>query len=318
MPAGGILDKERRPAVSRFKQQQLAAWQPILTPHSVIPCFFILGIIFVPIGAIILVASQTIQEQVIEYDNICGSNNVCSVNFTIQDSISTTVYFYYQLSGFYQNHRQYVKSRDDNQLQGNRINTVSELSDCSPLISVNGSNDIALAYFPCGLIANSQFNDTFILNQLAENGSFTFINWTKTGIAWQSDIDKKFGRPPTDQLGFDMPQNRDLFVDEDFIVWMRAAALPDFRKLYRYVNSLAAGTYYVNISNNYDVSSFGGRKSFVISTISWIGGKNDFLGYAYIVVGAACFLIGAIFLCKHWASPRKMADITYLNWNQPA
>jgi len=179
MPAGGILDKERRPAVSRFKQQQLAAWQPILTPHSVIPCFFILGIIFVPIGAIILVASQTIQEQVIEYDNICGSNNICSVNFTIQDSISTTVYFYYQLSGFYQNHRQYVKSRDDNQLQGNRINTVSELSDCSPLISVNGSNDIALAYFPCGLIANSQFNDTFILNQLAENGSFTFINWTK-------------------------------------------------------------------------------------------------------------------------------------------
>jgi len=276
-----------------------------------------LGIIFVPIGAVILVASQTIQEQVIEYDNICGSDNVCSVNFTIQDFISTPVYFYYELSGYYQNHRQYVKSRDDNQLQGNAINTVSQLSDCSPLISVNGSNNIADAYFPCGLIAKSLFNDTFTLNQLAENGSFTFINWTKTGIAWQSDIDKEFGKPPESQQGYGLPENRDLFVDEDFIVWMRAAALPDFRKLYRYVKNLSAGTYYVNISNNYDVSSFGGRKSFVISTISWIGGKNDFLGYAYIVVGAACFLIGAIFLCKHWASPRKMADITYLGWNQP-
>jgi len=315
MSSAEILHKERRPAVSRFKQQQLAAWQPILTPHSVIPCFFILGLVFVPIGAIILVASQTIQEQVIEYDDSCGSNNVCSVNFTIQNNISTPVYFYYQLSGFYQNHRQYVKSRDDVQLQGNAISSVSALSDCAPLISVNGSNNISLAYFPCGLIANSQFNDTFTLNQYA-NGSFTFINWTKTGIAWQSDIDKKFGRPPVDQQGYGLPQNRDLFVDEDFIVWMRAAALPNFRKLYRYVNSLNAGTYYVNISNNYDVSSFGGRKSFVISTISWIGGKNDFLGYAYIIVGAACFLIGAIFLCKHWASPRKMADITYLGWNQ--
>lgn len=65
---------------------------------------------------------------------------------------------YYGLSNFYQNHRRYVKSRDDNQLLGNLNNEPS--SDCAPFAytNVSGNNDKAKPIAPCGAIANSMFN----------------------------------------------------------------------------------------------------------------------------------------------------------------
>lgn len=51
--------------------------------------------------------------------------------------------------------------------------------------------------------------------------------------------------------------------------------------------------------SDYPVTVFGGRKYFIISTTSWAGGKNAFLGIAYIVVSGICILFGAIFLLIH-------------------
>ena len=42
--------KSRRPKASKFKQQALPAWQPILTAGTVLPAFFVIGVAFVPIG----------------------------------------------------------------------------------------------------------------------------------------------------------------------------------------------------------------------------------------------------------------------------
>ena len=54
-----------------------------------------------------------------------------------------------------QNHRRYVRSRDDLQLNGQLRETVS--SDCEPFAKFNKS-PIA----PCGAIANSLFNGKFL------------------------------------------------------------------------------------------------------------------------------------------------------------
>jgi hypothetical protein len=87
-----------------------------------------------------------------------------------------------------------------------------------------------------------------------------------------------------------------LFI-EHFIVWMRTAGLPSFRKLWGKINAdLPAGTYTINIANNYDVSSFEGQKSFVLSTTNALGGKNYFLAICYIVVGGLCIVFAFIFL----------------------
>lgn len=95
-------------------------------------------------------------------------------------------------------------------------------------------------------------------------------------------------------------------ADEQFQVWMRTAGLPTFRKLYakNSNNDLVPGTYTIRIVNNFPVTSFGGTKSIVISESSWLGGKNPFLGIAYLVVGLICIILGAAFLAKHLVSPR--------------
>ena len=41
-----------------------------------------------------------------------------NVQFTPQANMDGTVYLYYKLTDFYQNHRRYVKSRSDQQLRG--------------------------------------------------------------------------------------------------------------------------------------------------------------------------------------------------------
>lgn len=86
-------------------------------------------------------------------------------------------------------------------------------------------------------------------------------------------------------------------IIEHFIVWMRTAGLPNFRKLWGKIERpLEPGSYYVNITNKYDVASFDGKKSFVLSTTNALGGKNYFLAICYIVVGALCIVFAIIFL----------------------
>lgn len=62
------------------------------------------------------------------------------------------MYMYYGLTNFYQNHRRYVKSRDDNQLLGRLSPEPS--SDCAPFDVNEKKEPIA----PCGAIANSLFS----------------------------------------------------------------------------------------------------------------------------------------------------------------
>jgi hypothetical protein len=45
--------------------------------------------------------------------------------------------------------------------------------------------------------------------------------------------------------------------DEHFIVWMRTAGLPNFRKLWGSISGeLKKGSYFVSIKNNYEVEPF--------------------------------------------------------------
>ncbi|GAA5845838.1 hypothetical protein JCM11251_001818, partial [Rhodosporidiobolus azoricus] len=57
----------RRPANSALRQQRLRSWQPILTPATVLPTFFLIGIIFVPLGAVLYWGSTKVKEFTIDY-----------------------------------------------------------------------------------------------------------------------------------------------------------------------------------------------------------------------------------------------------------
>lgn len=56
--------RQRKPANTAFKQQRLKAWQPILTPKTVLPTFFILGLIFIPLGVGLYIVSNSVSANV--------------------------------------------------------------------------------------------------------------------------------------------------------------------------------------------------------------------------------------------------------------
>ena len=171
---------------------------------------------------------------------------MCRVQFNIPDTLKPPVLLYYQLSNFYQNHRRYVKSFDQDQLKGTARSQKSiNGSDCDPLKT---DPETGKPYYPCGLIANSLFNDTFhspvLLNTQGNSNAQSTYQMTDNGIAWSSDKDlygttqyKLDEVVPPPNWRETMPEYSDNFPfpklheDEAFQVWMRTAGLPTFSKL---------------------------------------------------------------------------------------
>lgn len=260
--------------------------------------------IFAPIGGLLLWASSTVQEIIIDYSQcnatapICPETSpipssavtsyfknktmesqqpewckdyttvrygngtgaidknttACHVQFQIPDRLEPPVLMYYQLTNFYQNHRRYVQSFDQEQLKGTyRDNSSIAGSQCDPLRQEvvgqdENGNDIKKPYYPCGLIANSIFNDTFLapvlLNPQGTNAANVTYNMTNNDIAWDADADL-YGKSPYNFSEVVPPPNwrerypvynetfqfPDLSQNEEFQVWMRTAGLPTFSKL---------------------------------------------------------------------------------------
>ncbi|WRT68000.1 uncharacterized protein IL334_004975 [Kwoniella shivajii] len=139
-------------------------------------------------------------------------------------------------------------SLDTTQLKGDyRSTSQIDDGDCKPITSSGGK-----PYYPCGLIANSVFNDG------AQNETYDF---TEKGIAWGGIAKNYVETPdypsPSDVLpppnwarrypnGYESFPN--LREDEHFQVWMRIAALPTFRKLWARNDNdvMTQGRYRVN------------------------------------------------------------------------
>jgi hypothetical protein len=308
--------QSKKPVDNDFQQQRLRAWQPLLTPGWVIVTFTVVGVLFMILGAICLSASKAVIE--VESDTYrdpvtTGTTDIITVDFPpIPADMAAPVYFYYKLTNFYQNHRRYVKSRSDPQLRGDDN---PDTTNCDPL-EKNGASP-ARTYYPCGLIANSMFNDQFYLTRRSAPG--IKLQYNNQGISWESDRKDKFKArapvPVETTVGYrNQPLPR--VDDEDFIVWMRTAGLPTFKKLKFIITEdlKKDDVISVQINSTFEVKSFGGSKAMVLSTANWLGGKNDFLGIAYLVVGAICLLLALAFGLKHKFSPRPLGDMKYFNW----
>lgn len=314
-----------------------------MTPRTVLPTLFVVGVIFIPLGVGFFFTSQQVNQILIDYTQCSiaatpgwSTTNVpsnvirwkydstlrqCDMEFELSTTFENKVFLYYRLTNFYQNHRRYVKSISSSQLRGDAV-PYSDLSNCEPLIG-NGS----LPYYPCGLIANSLFNDSIVVLNATNNQSLPF---SEQGIAWPADIDnfkvttytsEQVLPPPSWQWlnpTYNDTSLKSIASNEHLMVWLRTAALPTFLKLYSHYDAdMKPGTYRLSIIHNYDVLSYGGTKSIVLSTMSWLGGKNSFLGIAYMVVGTTSIALAILFFIKNIISPRKLGDPAYLSWNQP-
>ena len=290
---------------SKFKQQKLPGWRPVPTITSTTIIFLCFGVVFIVLGIIILVFSNKIEEISYRYDEECKDKTECKITLKVNNKMETNIMVYYQLDGFYQNHRRYVKSKSDDQLNGKDISyeAMKDSQDCDPVItnkdmgkdkSITGDNldadDVAI---PCGLIAKSYFNDNFKNWKYKDKfGELLDINVNEKDIAWKADKELKYKNIDPKRQWINM-------TDEHFIVWMRPAGLPNFRKLWGRITdkNLEPGTeVQVTIENKFDVSSFKGKKYLILSTVNAFGGKNSFLGISYIVLGAISIVLAIVFI----------------------
>ena len=333
----------------------------------------------------------------------CGINTtvnagkLCTISITVDADLAPPILVYYQIENFHQNHRSYQKSRDvyqvrtiqltllyhylmahcslsntlvanvqshtshkHLQLYGYTTQTSIQAGLCEPLNVLGG-----IRLNPCGLIANTFFNDIINLTGGTSSDGGVDLVMMEDGIAWQSDIDYMYRQPEgfnysecpgacdatccegdewsceeptvytdgkcyryfypddntTQYLYETYPQvisPIDGVLNEHFIVWMRVAVLPTFRKLYGWINQpIANGTVLTfEIINNWEVASFQGRKSLVLTTVNTFGGKNQWMPVYYYGVGIFCIGAAIFFALKQTLRPRRIADKRYLQFKQ--
>lgn len=264
-------------------------------------------------------------------------SDICIVQFNIPEDLKPGVLFYYYLENFYQNHRRYVSSFNAKQLLGDAVDgSTINSSTCEP---VTHSDDGKIIY-PCGIIANSMFNDTFsspvLLNtRRNNNASEVYEMQNNTGIVWPGLRDL-YGdtQYKLDQIA-PPPNWRDAYPNgsyseaapppnlkewEAFQNWMMLAASPNFYKLYQRNDKdvMFAGRYQVDIKSIFDTNLYNGRKSFVITTLSTMGSRNIWPGIIFLIVGGICLILDVYFILSFFLwKPRKLGDPSYLSWNQP-
>mmetsp|Transcript_45017 Transcript_45017/g.95797 ORF Transcript_45017/g.95797 Transcript_45017/m.95797 type:complete len:456 (-) Transcript_45017:264-1631(-) len=399
--------KSHRPADVALKQQRMKSWQPVLDPKWVIACYLMIGIIFIPTGVVIrnksadLIEVKSIYESYLKDGTpadvtgceIGDSPNsmwieggeqqpgkTCEIKMQVpldQGDLEPPVLVHYELDNFYQNYRKYVNSYDQYQLLG-RVEKQDKVSSdsCQPLSKIG---DVTIN--PCGLIANTLFNDVIKLVKIEGPDGKEIENapMVETGIAWTSDLQWKYKQPngfkfaqcgksdgdcsalaacdctevtSTDQG--DLPWScKNPYKDEDgncfryyypndestqylyetypmlinpiegvmnehFVVWMRAAALPHFRKLYGYIERTvpAGSTLTFSVMANFAVKRLRGSKALVVSNSYIFGGKNHWLGTLFIAVGSIAAILGAFFLGKDRFAPRRLGDKMYLKYKE--
>lgn len=365
-----IQRNSRKPLNTSFRQQRLRAWQPNLSPHGILPLLIIIACVFAPLGVGLLVSAlrtqtleikyeqchlqaspsdlQTIpseyvqsnfhkttavrpQWQLIENDANNINNLTCHIQFEIPNDIKSSLYVYYKLTNYYQNHRKYIESFDLDQLKGKALLPHQLDKNCKPFKEIDGK-----AIYPCGVVANTLFNDTFSHELTNVKDNSLSIQLTTEGTAWHTDRHRykptKYNAsqivPPPNWVhmfpnGYTEDNIPDLQTWQGFQIWMRTAALPNFYKLSLHNVShglkLHKGIYSINIDLNYPVLSFNGTKSFVLTTSHIMGARNTTLGIIYLAIAGLAGLFAIIFLATILLKPKKSlyAEDSYIPYNKP-
>ncbi|KAI8912209.1 CDC50/LEM3 family, partial [Powellomyces hirtus] len=364
----------------------------ILTPTIVATPLAIIALAFIPVGAYLYHANNSIGEITFDYTHCSSaapptfaapapgtqstriaqwqydsSTSTCSMLIDIGWDLPPPVFMYISLTQFYQNHRLYIKSHSTEQTGGKLFLTAADITgECSWLRYANcdtarnvgtwtGSGNMAdmnpdcrtpeanrdavvknaapdAQYFPCGLIANSVFSDDI---SPLQSGTTNYTLPPKD-ISWPEDLENYANSPwftdpslatsiPTKLIpppgwrhkypnGYTATEYPNFATDERLQVWLRKAGFPHFRKLWgkNPDATLPKGVYRVDVVDRFQVRSFGGTKSIILSTLGPLGSRDGFLGITFLVVG--CIAAFAAFLV--WAVRfRKLGDRSYLSWN---
>ncbi|KAH7829763.1 putative cell cycle control protein [Monocercomonoides exilis] len=267
-------------------QQKMRNFKPQMRPFHLV---IVYGILFVVSLFITLYGFITYSmgfEFKKEYN---AQNGQIEFNVELQHSISEPVFLYYGLTSFHTNHRRFLASRDEKQLAGKDISE-DALKDCDPRIS----DGIGIhEKYPCGLVAEAIFNDTF---SIYSNSSLIKPSTANIYPSYET----KLFRCPND----DCSSQRVNVTDPHFINWMRPQPFANFRKLEGvFVDGMPQGVYTVKINENIQGGqqsyqpSLKGSKYFVLSTRQWMGKRSLFIPIFALCISVMCIIVSIFYMC---------------------
>ena len=283
---------------SKFKQQKLLGWRPIPTISCITIIFISFAVFFILFGIIILVFTSQVKEIITNYDKTCNETYLnCPIRITVPEKMIKPIMIYYQIDGFSQNHRVYMDSKSDKQLNGEVVTKedLKESGVCDYALTnkdmEKGRNDDDLAY-PCGLMAKSFFNDVW--KEWKIDGED--VNIKKEDIAYKTDKEK-YGN-----INLDSKYWANV-TEERFMIWMRPNPFPNPRKLWGIIEERDIekdSKITLRIDRHYPY-----QKYIILSTRNVFGGKSSFLGAFYLIFGIICLVTAIVFINLHHIYHKK-------------
>jgi len=205
----------------------------------------------------------------------------------------------YTVGPMYQNYNYYMKSEVYEELYGKEVPPGKRESRCPERVRIRDGKPLV----PCGLKAQSLFNDSFKVGNLPIN---------RQEVAWPSDVDR-YGDPP-DYPNADKEWLYKVFPetvteemnvkDSDFVNWMRPSAVPRvWNKIGALDNTILkkGQNYTITIHSRFNVDNIpGGFKSFIITEYNWFGARHDGFAYAMAFGGFVCLIMASLVPCLHY------------------
>jgi hypothetical protein len=195
------MSSSKRPSGDPFSQQALPDWGFEFGKREWIQLYYFLTLVMFVLGGVFAVEYARYKEWELIYDGVgmtetdCQISSAneglqCSVSITFDEGVNGPLYVHYGLTNFFQNNRRYKKSVLTDMLVGSDTIDEDDLAlDCYPLI-YNGTRQL----YPCGLQANTYFNDVYSVSNVStvtstvldtdgitystesENGKFSQVN----------------------------------------------------------------------------------------------------------------------------------------------
>ena len=190
------MEKENKPKDTDLAQQRIQPLKIMLGSMAKAILYLVFGLVFMLFGVLIVVAANKVIEHKKRYDDKGECDTVggkCSFKLDINEHMKGDVFLYYEIKNLYQNHRQYSRGLSVGQMLGHNMQKSEVERVCDPIIEfddLHERNRETKKDFekdsvanPCGVIANSFFNDTFSLEKL---------HIKEHDIAFSRDKDDKF------------------------------------------------------------------------------------------------------------------------------
>jgi hypothetical protein len=243
---------------------------------GILTTFVMLGM-----GVYIYLEVKDLPQLRYQYDTICDRYYAnCRVQIQIDQKLVQPVYLFIEIDPISQTIFPLKDSFSTPQLEAKLAPTDTETdkdllaTDCkfallnqdmSDVIDIEsaGLNPMQVAY-PCGLMTKYFPSDDFYKIEMIENDKGELQNQSfpieSTGLipdTWKSNVLYKNTEGKTNWMDVET---------ERFMIWMKRSSMYAPSKLWGVINSdLEPGKYYVHIKISYDVSTFGGKKFFVIN-----------------------------------------------------